>query len=122
MTLSHVLLAVGLTAVAAAPAAAQQRDSGRANTRRQPTTVPSDARPPKGMCRVWINGVPAGQQPAVTDCQAAVRNRPQNARVLFGDDYADTARTKRGESEKLPPGAKQGFSPEKRPVVKKPPQ
>jgi hypothetical protein len=40
------------------------------------------------MCRVWLDGVPAGQQPAPTDCAAAVRNRPANSRVIFGDDYA----------------------------------
>ncbi len=46
---------------------------------------PSD-RPPRGMCRIWLNGVPPGQQPAPTDCATAVRNRPPNARVIFGDD------------------------------------
>jgi hypothetical protein len=38
------------------------------------------------MCRIWLNDVPAGQQPAPTDCASAVRNRPANARVLFGDE------------------------------------
>jgi hypothetical protein len=38
------------------------------------------------MCRIWINDVPAGQQPAPTDCASAVRNRPSNGKVLFGDD------------------------------------
>jgi hypothetical protein len=38
------------------------------------------------MCRIWIDGVPPGQQPAPTDCASAVRNRPSNGRVLFGDD------------------------------------
>ena len=51
------------------------------------TAVPADARPPKGMCRVWIDGVPAAQQPAATDCPTAVKNRPNNGRVIFGDDY-----------------------------------
>ncbi|HEY0777274.1 MAG TPA: hypothetical protein VGD56_04830 [Gemmatirosa sp.] len=49
--------------------------------------VPVAYRPPPGMCRVWLSGVPATQQPAPTDCATAVRNRPSNGRVLFGDDY-----------------------------------
>jgi hypothetical protein len=73
-------------------------------TRPQPTqqsqgsreqTVPPGFYPPNGMCRIWINGVPAGQQPAPTDCASAVRNRPANARVLFGDDPP-----KKGKSDK----------------------
>jgi hypothetical protein len=49
-------------------------------------TMPSAYRPPQGMCRIWIEGVPPGQQPAPTDCVTAVRNRPANGRVIFGDD------------------------------------
>ena len=48
--------------------------------------IPPAYRPPPGMCRIWIDGVPPGQQPAPTDCATAVRNRPPNARVIFGDD------------------------------------
>jgi len=49
--------------------------------------VPSAYRPPQGMCRVWIGGVPPNQQPAPTDCTTAVRNRPANGRVIFGDEF-----------------------------------
>jgi hypothetical protein len=59
--------------------------------------VPPGFFPPTGMCRIWINGVPAGQQPAPTDCTSAVRNRPANGRVLFGDD---PPKTKKGKSDK----------------------
>jgi hypothetical protein len=38
------------------------------------------------MCRIWIDGVPPGQQPAPTDCVTAERRRPANARVIYGDD------------------------------------
>src|SRR6476659_6824809 len=37
-------------------------------------SVPRGQRPPEGMCRVWVRGVPANQQPAPTDCANAVRN------------------------------------------------
>ena len=43
-------------------------------------------RPPPGMCRIWIDGVPAERQPAPTDCATAMRRRPSNARVIFGDE------------------------------------
>ena len=59
--------------------------------------VPPGFFPPAGMCRIWINGVPAGQQPAPTDCASAVRNRPANGRVLFGDD---PPKTKKGNNDK----------------------
>ena len=47
-------------------------------------TVPPGQMPPAGMCRIWIDGVPPGRQPAPTDCATAERNRPSNARVLYG--------------------------------------
>jgi hypothetical protein len=56
-----------------------QQQSGREQI------VPPAFYPPAGMCRIWINQVPAGQQPAPTDCASAVRNRPANGKVLFGD-------------------------------------
>lgn len=45
--------------------------------------------PPPGMCRVWIDNVPPAQQPAPTDCASAIRNKPQNGRVIFSDDKRD---------------------------------
>lgn len=59
--------------------------------------VPPGFFPPAGMCRIWINGVPASQQPAPTDCASAVRNRPTNGRVLFGDD---PPKAKKGRNDK----------------------
>lgn len=50
--------------------------------------VPPNLRPPAGMCRIWLDGVPAGRQPAPTDCASALRNRPAKGQVIFGDDYA----------------------------------
>jgi hypothetical protein len=57
----------------------------KASPKQQPT-IPPAYRPPQGMCRIWIEGVPPGQQPAPTDCVSAVRYRPVNGHVIFGDD------------------------------------
>jgi hypothetical protein len=59
--------------------------------------VPPGFYPPAGMCRIWVNGVPAAQQPAPTDCASAVRNRPANGKVLFGDD---PPKGKKGKADK----------------------
>ena len=64
--------------------------------------VPPGFFPPTGMCRIWINGVPAGQQPAPTDCASAVRNRPANGRVLFGDDPPKAKKGKNDKSKSSP--------------------
>lgn len=66
-------------------------------TQRRDQIVPPGFFPPAGMCRIWLNDVPAGQQPAPTDCASAVRNRPANARVLFGDE---SQKGKKGKSDK----------------------
>ena len=50
------------------------------------------------MCRVWLDGVRADRQPAPTDCATAVRNRPPNARVIFGqqrDQHSEPGRPAR---------------------------
>jgi hypothetical protein len=61
--------------------------------------VPRAFYPPAGMCRIWINQVPAAQQPAPTDCASAVRNRPANGKVLFGDQPRDKkTKTEKGKS------------------------
>lgn len=104
--LRAVLTTTVLMAVSAAPSMAQQ--TARDNARKA-AAIPDDARPPKGMCRIWIDGVPAAQQPAATDCPTAVKNRPANGRVLFGDEYADSSKSKGGDKRKLPPAAK-GFT------------
>lgn len=64
----------------------------KASPKQQP--VPPAYRPPQGMCRIWIDGVPPDQQPAPTDCVSAVRNRPVNGSVIFGDDVK-----KKGDSK-----------------------
>jgi hypothetical protein len=83
-----------LALVVAAPLGAQRPDRDRGSD-----DIPAGHRPPPGMCRVWVDGVPPGQQPAPTDCRTAIRNRPRNGRVIFGDDYVKSARE---EKNKLP--------------------
>jgi hypothetical protein len=63
--------------------------AGTAHAQQRDGDVPKEYRPPKGMCRIWLDNVPAKQQPAPTDCPTAVRNRPSNGKVVFGDDYKD---------------------------------
>lgn len=47
-------------------------------------TVPLGMLPPAGKCRIWMDGVPAAQQPAPTDCATALRQRPANGTILYG--------------------------------------
>ena len=64
---------------------------GRTSDAREANRVPKGHLPPRGMCRVWIDGVPPGRQPAPTTCAQAQQQRVQygvNARVIYGDDEA----------------------------------
>ena len=72
MTIGAVALSLGLGS--AAMAQAPKKDEA------------ADHLPPPGMCRIWVDGVPASQQPAPTDCATAVRNRPEHGRVIFGSE------------------------------------
>ncbi|MFM9014633.1 MAG: hypothetical protein ACKORK_13970 [Gemmatimonadota bacterium] len=52
--------------------------------------VPVAMLPPAGLCRIWINEVPASQQPAPTDCATALRQRPANGTILYGPTERDS--------------------------------
>lgn len=108
-------LAVILSLGAAATAGAQQQGAAQ-----QGQEIPAAYRPPKGMCRIWLKDVPPAQQPAPTDCATAVKNTPQNGRVIFGD-----TEEKKDKPKELPSNAK-GFSGKTAvpPVIppRKPPQ
>jgi hypothetical protein len=94
------LLTIAALALAV-PSAAQAQKRGKDD-------IPASSRPPAGMCRIWLDGVPAAQQPAPTDCATAVRNRPAKGRVIFGDDYVAP---KRDTTKGNPPI--KGFAPSK---------
>ena len=102
-----VVLAIGLVALAS-PGALGAQARGK--------DIPAAERPPAGMCRIWLDSVPAAQQPAPTDCASAVRNRPAKGRVIFGDDYVVP---KRKDSTTKGNPAIKGFAPtdKKRPPI-----
>ena len=97
-----VLAAAGFVAfgglAVATPVAAQSTSSKQkqAQPRVPPSRqeVPNRLLPPPGMCRVWVDKVPARQQPAPTDCANAIRNRPPNGRVIFSPEAARDPRRK----------------------------
>jgi hypothetical protein len=85
-------LAVVLLVTVAATATAQK--AARTATESSP-----DQRAPKGMCRIWLKDVPAAQQPAPTDCAAAVKNCPPNGRVIFGETDPSKPKPTRDSTE-----------------------
>ncbi|MDQ3698379.1 MAG: hypothetical protein M3373_10205 [Gemmatimonadota bacterium] len=111
--LLFVLTVVGGVALAA-PLGAQGREQ-----------VPREYRPPPGMCRIWIDSVPAERQPEPTDCPTAIRRRPPNARVVFGDDVSRNLRPRKADDreEPKPPEDKRetGRKPAKEPVAERRP-
>ena len=91
-----------ILAVCSMPALAQGRPvpvKGKLVSPRSKFTLPPGFAPPAGMCRIWIEGVPADQQPAPTDCATAVRNRPLNGRVIFSDEKATSPKPSKKKSE-----------------------
>lgn len=95
------LLAAGRPANAQLPFELQSRVPGLPKNLPQRPSVPPAYRPPSGMCRIWLEGVPANQQPAPTDCVTAVRNRPVNGHVIFGDSpKRGNDKPKKGKSRK----------------------
>ena len=101
MKQSAVLLIAFAVLASPSLASAQGKSRGKDDS-------PANMRPPAGMCRVWLDDVPAAQQPAPTDCPTAVRNRPAKGRVIFGDDYVNTK--SKDTSSKATPAIK-GFAP-----------
>jgi hypothetical protein len=118
MKLSVALL-IGVVAFGM-PGAVEAQGRGQGAQQARKDEIPANMRPPAGMCRIWLNDVPAAQQPAPTDCASAVRNRPAKGRVIFGDDYTRTKRPDSTVRTKTAPPVK-GFAPGKSGDKKKPP-
>jgi len=97
--LRHIVFtaSLSLSAVALAPVLATSALSAQPVRPKQPEAVPREYLPPVNMCRVWIDGVPAAQQPAPTDCPTAIQKKSANGRVLYGED-----KDKSKSTEKLP--------------------
>lgn len=111
-----VLAAAGFAAfggsVDATPAVAQSTSTKQKQVQpRVPPArqeVPARLLPPPGMCRVWVDNVPARQQPAPTDCANAIRNRPPNGRVIFAEEASrDPRRRTQPRNEERPPARPQ---------------
>ena len=85
----------GFLLVAVAISASAQQEQKPASQE-----IPANQRPPKGMCRIWLKDVPAAQQPASTDCAAAVKNCPPNGRVIFGDTEESKTKPKAEPADK----------------------
>ena len=111
MTRWTLILTLAGPRAAASEAGAQGRGQGR-------DSIPTAYRPPAGMCRIWLDNVPPAQQPAPTDCASAVRNRPSNGRVIFGDEPKDKGqrfRPKPKEDDREPADDRRPAEDRKRP-------
>jgi len=119
---SEFLVVIAGAMVLASPLAAQGKDRDKGEKQ-----IPPGHMPPPGLCRVWLKGVPPAQQPAPTDCASAVRNLPENARVIFSDERPLPAklppirgfRDTRRDGTDDPPPAKPA-PPERKPAPAKP--
>ena len=99
------VLILALTALIPSRGASQE---SAPKTEQKGAPVPKAYLPPAGMCRVWVDNVPAARQPAPTDCATAIRNRPPNARVVFPAG-------KSAEPKSLAPGRAKGDTTKKKP-------
>lgn len=96
------IFAVGRPANAQFPTGFPSRVPGLPQRQWKAPVVPPEYRPPAGMCRIWIDGVQPSRQPAPTDCVTAVKNKPVNGSVIFGDDVpkGGTDKPKKEKSKK----------------------
>ena len=81
MAIPAVLLSLLMALTPASSAAQALAPASKGQEKDAP--VPKAYLPPAGMCRIWVDNVPAARQPAPTDCATAIRNKPPNARVIF---------------------------------------
>lgn len=96
-------LGAGIAVLSVTPSAGVAQGAQRAQSKAEASKaesskadIPKEYLPPARMCRVWIDGVPAAQQPAPTDCPTAIQRKPANGRVIYGEDKG------KGAPDKLP--------------------
>lgn len=80
----RILTVSGLLLAAMSPWAPVGAQGASSSARAVVDSIPREYQPPANMCRIWLDGVPAAQQPAPTECSLAVRNKPPNGRVVYG--------------------------------------
>lgn len=86
-TLLNYCGAIGMSlAVASLTPVSAVRAQGAPQRVQKQDSIPKEYLPPAKMCRVWIDGVPAAQQPAPTDCPTAIQKKPANGRVIYGKE------------------------------------
>jgi len=93
----RILTVSGLVMAAMTPWAPVGAQGASPSARAAADSIPREYQPPANMCRIWLDGVPAAQQPAPTECSVAVRNKPPNGRVIYGPTKAGGA--SRGASD-----------------------
>ena len=101
----QILMVCGGLALAAIPQGVAQAQA-TSTSARQADSIPKEYVPPAGMCRIWLDAVPAAQQPAPTDCSLAVRNKPPNGKIVYGPTKGGSGAKppiKRFESKAKPP-------------------
>ncbi|HEY2067012.1 MAG TPA: hypothetical protein VGG84_13740 [Gemmatimonadaceae bacterium] len=88
--MKSIRLAIALSAAVVAVAPSAQAQLRRSTNTGTYGTYPGNSGTPAGMCRVWINGLPANQQPGPTDCATARANAPANSRIIYGSNTTGT--------------------------------
>jgi len=88
------LVTIAAAVLGYAPASAQGGNRGVGHG-----GVPSEAYPPRGKCRIWLDGLAANQQPPVTDCATARRGAKSQIRVLDGNQARDLPGDSRSQSD-----------------------
>lgn len=83
-----------------------EKGNGKAKSKargpRKLNGVPPGHYPPKGMCRVWYEGRPPGQQPKPVACSKLRGRVPSNAFVLYNGKYWDAQYDWSAERRSLP--------------------
>ncbi|MCC6433274.1 MAG: hypothetical protein IT354_20370 [Gemmatimonadaceae bacterium] len=102
---------IAVALLASAPVSSRHAVFAQSSRTAQPS-IPRDYMPPANMCRVWIDGVPAAQQPAPTDCPTAIQKKPANARVIYGEEKGKSKGV-----EKVPVKGLNKAVPDKRPPL-----